>query len=110
YVKLGLRGVTELERAIAMVAAAADAVPASTAGIAAGYGDGPGVDPPALDPALLPEIVRRTGIAGALVDTLVKDGRGLYGSLTPTAVGELVARTRAARGGFGGAGPRPPRD
>jgi hypothetical protein len=104
YVKVGLRGTRSLQRAIAVVAAVADAVPATTAVIAAAYADAAAASPPALDPALLPELVQATGIAGALVDTLVKDGRGLYGSLSPVAVTELARRTRAAGGSFGVAG------
>ena len=72
--------------------------------IAAAYADGATADPPAFDPALLPELVARTGIAGALIDTLVKDGRGLYGSLPEATVADLVARTHAAGGSFGVAG------
>jgi len=104
YVKVGLRGVRSLERAVAVVSAVADAVPATTAVIAAAYADAPAAASPALDPALLPELVRATGIAGALVDTLVKDGRGLYDSLSAEAVTELALRTRAAGGSFGVAG------
>jgi (5-formylfuran-3-yl)methyl phosphate synthase len=104
YVKVGLRGTRSLERAIALVSAVADAVPATTGVVAAAYADGAVADPPAFDPALLPELVRVTGIAGALLDTLVKDGRGLYGSLSPAVVTELALRTRAAQGSFGIAG------
>ena len=104
YVKVGLRGTHDLDRAIAVVTAVCEAVPATTAVIAASYADGPAASPPALDPGLLPELVRRTGIAGALVDTLVKDGRGLYASLSPEAVTQLAQRTRAAGGSFGVAG------
>jgi (5-formylfuran-3-yl)methyl phosphate synthase len=119
YVKLGLRGVRSLDRAAALVTAVADALGAGAVGaqaagtatagtgpavIAAAYADGATVDPPAFDPALLPQLVARTGIAGALIDTLVKDGRGLYGSLPEATVGELVAATRAAGGRFGVAG------
>jgi uncharacterized protein (UPF0264 family) len=114
YVKLGLRGVQGLDRAAALVTAVADALGAAAAGaaspgagpavIAAAYADGATVDPPAFEPSLLPELVARTGIAGALIDTLVKDGRGLYGSLPVAAVDELVAATRAAGGSFGVAG------
>jgi (5-formylfuran-3-yl)methyl phosphate synthase len=116
YVKLGLRGVRGLERAVALVTAVADALAARAgaagagaagagpAVIAAAYADGLAADPPAFDPALLPELVARTGIEGALIDTLAKDGRGLYGSLSEAAVGDLVARTRAAGGSFGVAG------
>jgi uncharacterized protein (UPF0264 family) len=108
YVKLGLRGVRGLDRAVALVTAVADALAARSAGgpevIAAAYADGAAADPPAFDPALLPELVARTGIAGALVDTLVKDGGGLYGSLPEATVVGLVAATRAAGGRFGVAG------
>jgi uncharacterized protein (UPF0264 family) len=109
YVKLGLRGVRGLDRAVALVTAVGDALGAVTAGsgpavVAAAYADGATADPPAFEPALLPELVARTGIAGALVDTLLKDGRGLYGSLSEATVGDLVARTRAAGGSFGVAG------
>jgi (5-formylfuran-3-yl)methyl phosphate synthase len=104
YVKLGLRGVRGLDRAVALVTAVADALGAAPAVIAAAYADGATVDPPAFDPSLLPELVARTGIAGALIDTLVKDGRGLCGSLSAAAIDDLVAGTRAAGGSFGVAG------
>jgi (5-formylfuran-3-yl)methyl phosphate synthase len=104
YVKLGLRGVQALDRAVALVTAVVDALGTGPAVIAAAYADGASVDPPAFDPALLPELVARTGIAGGLVDTLVKDGRGLYGSLPEATVADLVTRTRAAGGSFGIAG------
>jgi uncharacterized protein (UPF0264 family) len=104
YVKLGLRGVRGLDRAAELVTAVIDAVSPDTAVIAAAYADGAAAQPPALDPALLPELVARTGIAGALVDTLVKDGRGLYGSVSPAALQDLAARTRAIGGSFGIAG------
>jgi (5-formylfuran-3-yl)methyl phosphate synthase len=104
YVKLGLRGVQGLERASALVTAVTEALDAGTSVIAVAYADGAAADPPTFDPALLPELVAGTGIAGALVDTLVKDGRGLYGSLPEATVRELVMRTRAAGGSFGVAG------
>ena len=66
--------------------------------IAATYADAGALDPPALAPAWLPALVERTGIAGALVDTFVKDGRGLYGWLSETELADLVARTRAPAG------------
>jgi uncharacterized protein (UPF0264 family) len=81
-----------------------DAVGADIGVIAAAYADAAELEPPALAPAALPEVVARSGIAGALVDTCVKDGRGLYAWLSPADVGELVARTRAAGGTFGVAG------
>ena len=104
YVKVGLRGVRELDRAVAVMSAVAEAVGPDTAVIAAAYADGPALDPPALAPAWLPALVERTGIAGALVDTFVKDGRGLYAWLSQTELADLIARTRAAGGGFAIAG------
>ena len=53
---------------------------------------------------MLPAVVERTGVAGALVDTFVKDGRGLYGWLPEAEVADLIARTRAVGGTFAVAG------
>ena len=104
YVKVGLRGVRELQRAAAMMGAVADAVGPDVSVIAAAYADAEALDPPAFAPAWLPALVERTGIAGALVDTFVKDGRGLYAWLSEAELTELIARTRAAGGSFGVAG------
>jgi uncharacterized protein (UPF0264 family) len=106
YVKVGLRGVREPDRALAVMRAVADAVQPhpGTAVIAAAYADAAALDPPALAPACLPALVERTGIAGALVDTFVKDGRGLYGWLSQSELADLVMRTRRAGGIFTVAG------
>jgi len=104
YVKVGLRGVRELERAVAMMSAVADAVSGHAGVIAAAYADAGALDPPALEPAWLPALVERTGIAGALVDTFVKDGRGLYGWCSEAELTDLIDRTRRAGGMFGVAG------
>jgi (5-formylfuran-3-yl)methyl phosphate synthase len=84
--------------------AVAAAVGPSTSVIAATYADAAALDPPGLAPGALPELVRRTGIAGALVDTYVKDGRGLYGWMDASSLDGLIAATRAAGGSFGVAG------
>jgi len=104
FVKVGLRGVQSLDRAVAVIGAVVDAVGDHVAVIAVTYADAGALDPPALPPSCLPALVDRTGIAGALVDTFVKDGRGLYGWLPETAVTDLVAHTRRAGGTFGVAG------
>jgi uncharacterized protein (UPF0264 family) len=104
YVKVGLRGVHTLDRAVAVMSAVKAAVGNETHVIAAAYADADALDPPALAPAWLPELVQRTGIAGALVDTCVKDGRGLYGWLTESELIELIARTRTAGASFAVAG------
>jgi (5-formylfuran-3-yl)methyl phosphate synthase len=104
YVKVGLRGVRSLCDAVALMGAVGDAVGPGVGVIAAAYADFGSLDPPPLAPVLLPEVVRATDIAGALVDTFVKDGRGLYGCLSEAELGDLVARTRATGGIFGVAG------
>jgi (5-formylfuran-3-yl)methyl phosphate synthase len=104
YVKVGLRGVRELDGAVALMSAVADAVGPQTAVIAAAYADADALDPPGLAPGWLPELVDRVGISGALVDTFVKDGRGLYGWLSESELADLIARTHNAGASFGVAG------
>jgi uncharacterized protein (UPF0264 family) len=104
YVKVGLRGVRELDDAAALMRAVADAVQPQTAVIAAAYADADALDPPALASAWLPELVKRAGISGALVDTFVKDGRGLYGWLSESELAELITRTHEAGASFAVAG------
>jgi uncharacterized protein (UPF0264 family) len=104
YVKVGLRGVRELDAAVALMRAVSDAVGPRTAVIAAAYADADALDPPAFAPASLPVLVERAGISGALIDTFVKDGRGLYRWLSDRELYDLIARTRQAGGSFGIAG------
>jgi (5-formylfuran-3-yl)methyl phosphate synthase len=104
YVKVGLRGVSELDRAVAIMRAVADAVGPRTAVIAAAYADADVLDPPALAPVWLPEVVDGAGVSGALVDTFVKNGRGLYHWLSEHELADLIARTHNAGASFGVAG------
>lgn len=104
YVKVGLRGVCGLDDAVELMRAVSDAVDPDTAVIAAAYADAASLDPPALSAAWLPEVVDRAGIAGALVDTFVKDGRGLYSWLSASQLASLIARTRRIGGSFAVAG------
>jgi uncharacterized protein (UPF0264 family) len=104
YVKVGLRGMQGIDEAAALMRAVADAVGPRTAVIAAAYADAGALDPPALAPGWLPDVVVHSGIAGALVDTFVKDGRGLYAWLSESELGDLIARTRSAGGSFAVAG------
>jgi uncharacterized protein (UPF0264 family) len=104
FVKVGLRGVRELDRAVATMSAVAAAVGSGVDVVAVCYADARALDPPGLAPAWLPPVVERAGIAGALVDTYVKDGRGLYAWLSEAELSDLVARTRAAGGSFAIAG------
>ncbi|MBV9817035.1 MAG: hypothetical protein JOZ07_01640 [Solirubrobacterales bacterium] len=104
FVKVGLRGPREPERAAEVMRAVAGAVGPGVGVIAATYADAQALRPPALAPRDLPRLVADTGIAGALVDTFVKDGRGLYGWLSADAIRELAQRTRAAGAVFAAAG------
>jgi hypothetical protein len=104
YVKVGLRGVHSLDEAVALMRAVADAVEPQTAVIAAAYADAGTLDPPALAAQWLPDVVDQAGIAGALVDTFVKDGRGLYSWMSESELADLVARTRRVGGTFAVAG------
>ncbi len=104
YVKVGLRGVREFDGAVRLVGAVAEAVGPRTAVIAGAYADAEALDPPALAPRWLPGLVERTGIAGALVDTFVKDGRGLHDWLSESELAELIVRTHRAGASFAVAG------
>jgi (5-formylfuran-3-yl)methyl phosphate synthase len=104
YVKVGLRGVCTLDDTVALMRAVVEAVGPNTAVIAAAYADAGALDPPALAPDCLPDVVDRAGVTGALVDTFVKDGRGLYSWLSEAELGELIARTRRVGGSFAVAG------
>ena len=99
YVKVGLQGVSDFDGAVSLVAAVSDAV-GSVRVIVAAYAD-------IGAPEWLPALVERTGIAGALVDTFVKDGRGLYGWMSEAELTDLIERTRAAGGSFAVAGQLP---
>jgi len=96
YVKVGLRGVRELDRAVRLIRAVARATEGRARVIAAAYADAETLEPPALDPRLLPALVAATGLDGALIDTFRKDGHGLYAYLGEAELGELLARTHRA--------------
>jgi uncharacterized protein (UPF0264 family) len=89
FVKVGLRG--DVDSAVARLAELRDLVGPETEVVAAAYADAERCG--ALPPSVLPEVVARAGLAGALVDTCVKDGRGLYDWLTPAGLADLIART-----------------
>jgi (5-formylfuran-3-yl)methyl phosphate synthase len=104
FVKLGLRGVDELDGAVALVRAVADAVGPQTAVIAAAYADAEALDPPALPPTLLPELAARAAVSGVLVDTFVKDGHGVYHWRSESEIIDLIERTRTTGASFAVAG------
>jgi (5-formylfuran-3-yl)methyl phosphate synthase len=89
FVKAGLQG--DVDSAVEQLTALRDLVGPETGVVAAAYADAERCG--ALPPSVLPEVVARAGIAGALVDTCVKDGRGLYAWVTPAELEGLIART-----------------
>jgi (5-formylfuran-3-yl)methyl phosphate synthase len=64
--------------------------------VAAAYADARRVAHAPLAPALLPRVARAAGVGVCLLDTAVKDGRGLLEWLSPDALASLVADAHAA--------------
>jgi (5-formylfuran-3-yl)methyl phosphate synthase len=63
--------------------------------VAAAYADARRVAPQPLAPELLPRVARAAGVGACLLDTAVKDGRGLLEWLSPDALASLVADAHA---------------
>jgi len=100
YVKVGLWGTSTEEEAVAVLRAVREAVESRPTGptvIAAAYADAERVPSRPLPPGALVAAARRAGVGGCLVDTAVKDGRGLFEWLAPDALAALVAEGHAAR-------------
>jgi uncharacterized protein (UPF0264 family) len=89
FVKVGLWGVSTQADAVALLrtvrAAAAGAVV-----VAGAYADARRVASAPLAPELLPRVARAAGVHVCLLDTAVKDGRGLLDWLSPQALTALV--------------------
>jgi (5-formylfuran-3-yl)methyl phosphate synthase len=64
--------------------------------VPAAYADARRVAPAPLAPELLPRVARAAGVGACLLDTAVKDGRGLLEWLPPDALASLVADAHAA--------------
>jgi uncharacterized protein (UPF0264 family) len=96
YVKVGLRGTSTTDDAVAVLRAVREAIDGGVAVIAAAYADAERVPGPPLPPGDVVQAARRAGVGGCLLDTAVKDGRGLFEWLTPAALGALVAEAHAA--------------
>ena len=100
YVKVGLWGTSTEDEAVAVLSAVRDAVDGGVAVIAAAYADAERVPGGPLPPGAVVAAARRASVGGCLVDTALKDGRGLFEWLGP----ESACRA-------GGRGPcRRPRD
>jgi uncharacterized protein (UPF0264 family) len=97
YVKVGLRDVTE-DEAIELLRAMSEGLAASSgvSVIAAAYADAGQLKENALPAQLLPRVASAAGIAGCLLDTAVKDGRGLFEWLSPGALMGLVSEAQDA--------------
>ncbi len=90
FVKAGLWGVSTEADAVALLRAIKDAVPEATV-VAAAYADARRVAHAPLAPELLPRVARAAGAGVCLLDTAIKDGRGLLDWLEPDALTALVA-------------------
>ncbi len=96
YVKVGLLGTPGTDEAVAVLRAVRGAVDGSATVVAAAYADAERVAGGPLPPGEVVEAARRAGVGGCLLDTAVKDGRGLFEWLTPEALEALVGDAHAA--------------
>jgi len=96
YVKLGLWGAAGAADAVAVLRAAQDAVRGDAAVVAVAYADAARVPRRPLAPSELVAVAREAGLSGCLIDTAVKDGRGLLSWLDADALAELVAEAHTA--------------
>jgi uncharacterized protein (UPF0264 family) len=95
FVKVGLWGVSTEDEAVALLRAVRDSVPGAVV-VAAAYADARRVARAPLAPELLPGVAHAAGVGACLLDTAVKDGRGLLEWLDPGALASLVADAHAA--------------
>lgn len=96
YVKVGLAGTSAVADAVAVLRAVREAVDGGAMVIAAGYADANRVPSRPLPPDAVLSAARRAGVGGCLLDTAIKDGRGLFEWLTGDALARLVAEGHAA--------------
>jgi uncharacterized protein (UPF0264 family) len=96
YVKAGLWGTSTVDEAAALLRAVRDALAGSAVVVAAAYADAARVPARPLGPRAVVAAARRAQVGGCLVDTALKDGRGLLEWLSLDAVAALVAEAHAA--------------
>ncbi len=98
FVKVGLWGVSTEAEAIKLLRAVNDGVAAVPGAVvvAAAYADARRVAHAPLAPELLPRVARAAGVGVCLLDTAVKDGRGLLDWLGPDVLTSLVAEAHGA--------------
>jgi hypothetical protein len=92
FVKLGLRH-TSLAEAAGTLRAARAKLPPGVRLVVASFADAERAGAPA--PADLPELAAAVGAQGCLLDTAIKDGRGLFDWLDETELREFVQACRA---------------
>jgi uncharacterized protein (UPF0264 family) len=93
FVKIGLWGVCAEREAVALLRAVREAVedvPGAVV-VAGAYADAERVAHGPLAPELLPSVAHAAGIGVCLLDTAVKDGRGLLEWRSPDALAAFVA-------------------
>jgi (5-formylfuran-3-yl)methyl phosphate synthase len=98
FVKVGLWGAGSEAEAVALLRAVRDAV-AEVPGavvVAAAYADAGRLPHAPLAPDLLPRVADAAGVDVCLLDTAIKDGRGLLDWLAPDALAALVDDAHAA--------------
>jgi uncharacterized protein (UPF0264 family) len=96
YVKAGLWGTSTMDEAVAVLRAVRDALDGGATVIAAAYADAERVPSGPLPPGAVVAAARSAGVGGCLLDTALKDGRGLFEWLTPEELAALVAEGHAA--------------
>jgi (5-formylfuran-3-yl)methyl phosphate synthase len=92
-VKVGLWGVSTEDDAVDLLRAVCDGVANVTGAVvvAAAYADARRTAHAPLAPELLPRVAHAAGAGACLLDTAVKDGRGLLEWVSPDALASLVA-------------------
>jgi uncharacterized protein (UPF0264 family) len=98
FVKVGLWGVSAEPEAIALLRAVREAVAAVPGAVvvAAAYADAERIAHAPLAPELLPAVAQAAGVDVCLLDTAIKDGRGLLDWLSPDALTSLVDDAHSA--------------
>ena len=89
FVKVGLWGASTEADAVALLRAVREAARDAVV-VAGAYADAGACRTPPLAPELLPRVARAAGVDVCLLDTAVKDGRGLLDWLSPEALTALV--------------------
>jgi uncharacterized protein (UPF0264 family) len=96
YVKVGLWGPSTTADAVAVLRAAQDGLDGAAVVVAVAYADAARVPSRPLPPWQLVTAAREAGVGGCLLDTAIKDGRGLLSWLGADALAELVAEAHRA--------------